>query len=208
MSRTDKDIPFFVKKLHDFEDGNIVHDHVPYKDKVRRYVNKDSIKEFKPDEKHKIADYANELRSLGKEPQIVETERHRGFGFDNEIYFSLMRHRNGRNLYSDEIYKDDYKKIVEVFYYDYVEIENMFSDECTDAENYNLHNNTDKRDGKRVSCGPQYSYKHFHKCYKNETSRSKVRQALRKVEKNLDNIDEYGSVAELTEYYGKKTYSC
>lgn len=206
MSRTDKDIPFFVMKQRDFEDGKIKHDHTPYKNTVHRYVNKDSIKEFSPDQKSKIAEYAQELRNIGKEPQIVETKQHRGFLFTDELYFSLMRRSNGLDSYSEDLYKNDFKIVVEVFYYDYVERKARFSDKCTDVEHYDSHSQTDTRDGKIASCAPVYNYRHYHKCPKNKMSRAKVRQALKNVEKNLHNLDEYGAVAELNEEYDKKIY--
>lgn len=206
MSRTDKDIPFFVMKQRDFEDGNIEHDHIPRKNTVRRNVNKDSIKEFSPDQKSKIAEYAQELRNIGKEPQIVETKQHRGFLFTDELYFSLMRRSNGLDSYSEDLYKNDFKIVVEVFYYDYVVYKARFSDKCTDAEHYDSHLQTDTRDGKIASCAPVYNYRDYHKCPKNKMSRAKVRQALKNVEKNLGNLDEYGAVAELNEEYDKKIY--
>lgn len=203
MSRTDKDIPFFVKELYAFQDGKIHHDHTPKDSYERRVKNTESMKKFLPHEKRKIAEYAEKLRKDGHEPQIEETTE-----FKYNLYSA---YRYLIDDYFDDFYNDVnyYKKIVIVYHYDYITIEQRYSNECTTAEFYDHNTGTDKRDGKRVSCYADIeNYKQRHKCSKNEISRRKVKQSLKKVQKNLNNLDDFAYEPELTMKYGKKIYTC
>lgn len=205
MSRTDKDKPDFVKLKEAFEDGaKVDHYHSAHTGYTRRRVNEASVKVFHVNDKTGISDYYAELKEQGKTPISVETTQYRGLYYSYAHYdwnLSWYDRHEDAELYSSE------KPVVKVFYYDYIEIEPLFSSYCTDVEHLDARSRTDTRDGKRISCAPE-TERRYHKCSKNAVSRSKVKQSLKKVIRHLDDADEYGSIPELTEYYGKKIYTC
>lgn len=201
MSRTDKDIPFYVRVLHAYQEGKVEHDHLPHPDRVIRRMNLESERIFFPHDKNGIGDYIDELRSLGHEPIVEE------FSMWSSLYGDFREFSQPYNLLRKLCEQDGCgkrKMLVRVFFYDYRLIESKLSSECTSVEFFEPHDFIDIRDEKIVSCVPDIKNRNGYVYEKNEFSRSSVKQVLRKVRDNLDDVDELASVPELNMRFDKK----
>lgn len=176
MSRTDKDIPEKVKKLYAFQEGKIDHDHIPRRDSIKEYTVFDSLKLFSNRDKKGVNEYVSYLKGMGYKVVIED------YKIEDCCKFISVHATRDVQFYS-------------------------LSNECTTVEFYDHNTDTDIRDGRGVTCSADVPYTYF--CPKNVVSRSKARQALRNAMKYIGDdeaLDDFSSVSDITNKYGKKVY--